>query len=114
MRSFFAIVEQNPLRFSWGLSLFLVGLFRSNLVPMPFLAVYAQPVWLYGGLQCLAGLGLLLTLTQRLTWYGRAASILAVVISGMVGVALWQLGYTGALVYVVMTGMLLLGLSGYE
>ena len=108
------MIKRNPLCFSWGLSLFLVGLLRTNLVPMPFLRSYAEPQWLYGWLQCLAGLGLLLTLSRNLTWYGRGAIILAIIVSGMVAEALWHLGSTGAVIYVVMVGMLLARLAYHD
>lgn len=108
------VIERNPLRFTFGLQLFLVGLLRTNLIPSPFLRSYAEPQWLYSWLQCIAGLGLLLTLSHRLTWYGRVAIIFAVIVSGMVAEALWQLGSTGAVIYIVMVAMLLTRLAYHD
>lgn len=100
-------IHSNPLRCTVGLALFLVGLLRSNLFMTAFTRTYVEPQWLYGGLQCLAGLGLLLTLTRRWTWYGRIATIVAVTVAGMVAFGLYELGSTGAVIYAIFAGMLI-------
>jgi hypothetical protein len=101
-------LRRYPLRLTVGLQLLLVGFFRSDIITLPFLRAYVEPAWLYGGLQALAGLVLLLTLAHRLTWYGRAATILTIAVASMLTWAIWQLGSTGAVIYGVMVGALLI------
>ncbi len=102
------LVRLSPLRLYIGLSLLLVGLARSDVLPVLALRSYAQPEWLYGALQLAAGLGLLLTLPRRTHWTGRAAGILAVGVASMLALALARLLSTGSIFYAVGAVMLLI------
>jgi hypothetical protein len=104
----------HPLRVYIGLALLIVGLLRSNILPLPMLRNYAEPSWLYGVAQLVAGLGLLLTTHYRVRWFGRLASVVAVAVTSMLAYALTTLFSTGAVWYALAAGMLLVAEGGTD